>query len=204
MILRALNSKRKVPKSRNCLVNVRTLLQKRPCYLSAVKTQNSCQNKLKQVSCSQLTVVTSGVLRMALMQHPQHRVCKIACFAFAYSLKWGVPQACHTDMIFDLGASMFQNLRASKHKFSSQLRLCVTWASHSIPDLSFPICDFSCPGPCQTTIMLFVQGLDRMKSIQGNLPFFKNICSGFQNGSCCIAGTTPRSELFVDFLLLNH
>lgn len=108
------------------------------------------------------------------------------------------------DMIFDLRASMFQNLKASKHKFSSQFRLCVTWVNHSIPDLSFPTCDFSCLGLCQATILLFVQGLDRMKSIQGILPFFKNICSGLQNGSCCTASTTPRSELFVDFLLLNH
>lgn len=65
------------------------------------------------------------------------------------------------DTIFDLGGSMFQNLRASKHKFSSQLSLCVTWVSHSIPDLSFPICDFSCPSLCQATILLFTLGLDK-------------------------------------------
>lgn len=175
-----------------------------PCYLSAIKTWESCQSKLvsynswlQQVGCwgrSWCSTLSINRLQNGLL-----------CFCLQLLLlKWGVPQACHMDTIFDLGASIFQNLRASKHKFSSQIRLCVTWVSHSIPDLSFPICDFSCPSPCRATILLFVQGLDRTKSIQGTLTFFRNICSGLQSGSCCIAGTTLRSELFVDFLLFNH
>lgn len=60
---------------------------------------------------------------------------------------------------------MFQDIRASKHKFSSQLRLCATWVSHSTPDLSFSICDFSCPNPHQTIILPFAWSLGRIKGL---------------------------------------
>lgn len=60
----------------------------------------------------------------------------LLCFCLQFFLlKWGVPQACHMDMIFDLGASTFQNLRASKHKiFISAEDMCNLGKSqHSWP-----------------------------------------------------------------------
>lgn len=126
-------------------------------------------------------LIARGVLRMAMTQHPQdtdiaNLIALLMPTAFITKARCS-PGLLHEHNHWS-GRQHIPEFEGHQTKFSSQLRLCVAWVSQSIPDLSFPVCDFGYSCPYQAPLLPFAQGLNRMKSTQETSPLFKSICSG--------------------------
>lgn len=107
--------------------------------INCSKDLRQLPKQTKQISCTGRSLQQGGCWGGLGAASPGHRHCKFDCFADAYSFYWSEvsPWVLHKHS-HGSGRQHVPELKGLQTKFSSQLRLCVVWVSHSIPDLSFP------------------------------------------------------------------